>query len=893
MTTPSGGRREDGRRTRRRKPEKAAEQAAPYQVEWLNDRLPARMLAGEIVIASMTLRNTGAQSWLWGGGNPIRLGYHYYRGRRRLNTVPARDLRTDLPADVPPGETVQIDARIALPEEPGNYTLELDLVQEGVGWFKEQKSPVLTRWLTVEAPLQSALNEEERPRDLPVPLFADLVARLPRAGAYARRSLNQIRYMVISHTGAHPWLSLERLAKSHIAHGYPGIVYNFYIDPAGQIYRVSELETMAQPDQLWSEQGVNIALAGNFSVAAPPLPQLEATGRLCAWLAQNLGLTPETIIGFSELTRSGDSPGATFYRGGGWKPLIVRQVQLHLAALNSTVEEARPDEQLLKQLADLQQQHDTLRSELTRAGAERDRLRVFNERLQIDVAELRRELEMQPEASGQRLRIQNLVDKLPRDSHRYVERRAADVRFIVINHTGVPPSVGWQEIAKAHIGDWPGILYDFCIDDTGAIFQTQPLSEVVETDQVYLSQAINIALAGEFNRNIPSEEQIYAAGQLIAWLMGHFPAVTLENIRGLREFIDHTSPGEQWMAGKRWKEDLLAAVRRVSGLVDPTEEERRLRQQLSEMDGQLEQAQQVSLLLQQQKAKLEEENHRLKVEVAEKTQLSRGFVIPPPSLRKIIDDLPRHPTLRYERRSLNSITHLAIHHTAAPATLGPARIAELHIAPDTARGKEAWPGIGYHYFIHADGAIEQTNELEAASYHVYRHNGYSAGVVFAGSFMNGKIPTTAQLRSGAHLVAWLMQELNIPLARVWGHREFPENSTVCPGSEWTAGNRWRDLLFERIEQIQNGIGVKSIRHYLLLWQRDYPGPLARQDLVNAVGYITRFRPTVGFSVADAKYAEYVTIVGGEAGISATDEQLLRTHGCQVERIVGRNEEETG
>ena len=188
--------------------------------------------------------------------------------------------------------------------------------------------------------------------------------------------------------------------------------------------------------------------------------------------------------------------------------------------------------------------------------------------------------------------------------------------------------------------------------------------------------------------------------------------------------------------------------------------------------------------------------------------------------------------------------------------------------------------------------IDQTNLLETASFHVYRHNEYSVGIVFAGSFMNGRIPSSAQLRSGAHLIAWLMQELNVNLARVWGHREFPDNTTVCPGSEWTGGNRWRDLLFERVEQIQAGVGVKSIRHYLLFWQRSYPGPLAREDLVGATDYISRYRPTVGFSVQDARNAEYVTIVGGEAGITAADEQSLRQSGCRVERIAGRSEQET-
>lgn len=869
-----------------------APETLPYQIEWLTDRFPTTLLAGETITATLTLRNTGAMPWTWGGGNPFRLGYHYYRGRRRLTIAPGRDLRTDIPHDVQPGGVVNIEARIALPEEPGNYTLELDLVQEGVTWFKARNSPVLTRWLTVEAPSRPSANGAEATNsNLPVPLFLDISSRLPRAGTYARRSLSQIRHIVISHTAGHPWLSLERIARSHIQYGYPGIVYDFVVDPSGQVYRVSALEDVAQPDQAWSEQGVNIGLAGNFSSQPPPMAQIDATGRLCAWLAQNLGLAPDTIIGLGELTKS-DSPGATFYSGPAWKQLVVRQVQLHLAALNSGGDNEESSA-LTAALDKLKAENTLLAAQLKAAQDEGEKQATLAEQLQGEVAELQRQLVVQPDSSGPRLRIQNIIEQLPRDPHRYVERRAEEVQYIVINHTGVAPAVSWQEIANAHRPDWPGILYDFCINEHGGIFQAQPLDEVAETDQVYLSNAINLAFAGEFNRSIPSEEQIRAGGQLIAWLLERFPNVKLENIRGIREFIEHTSPGEQWQSGKKWKESLLVAVRRARGLVDPSEIENQLRKRAGELELQLEQLQQLSLTLQQQKSKVEEENQRLKGELAEKLQLAKNYVIPPPSLRNIVDQLPKHPTLRYERRSLSQITHLAVHHTAAPPTLGPLRIAELHIAPDATRGKEAWPGIGYHFFVHADGAIDQTNHLESASYHVYRHNGYSAGVVFAGSFMNGKIPTSAQLRAGAHLIAWLMQELHIPLARVWGHREFPENSTVCPGNEWTLGNRWRDLLFERIEQVQNGIGVKSIRHYLLFWQRPHPGPLARQDFVNAIGYIARFRPTAGFALEDAKYAEYVTIIGNEAGVSAADEKLLLSHGCKVERVAGRDEEETG
>ena len=49
---------------------------------------------------------------------------------------------------------------------------------------------------------------------------------------------------------------------------------------------------------------------------------------------------------------------------------------------------------------------------------------------------------------------------------------------------------------------------------------------------------------------------------------------------------------------------------------------------------------------------------------------------------------------------------------------------------------------------------------------------------------------------------------------------------------------------------------------------------------------------MGFRVEDAKYAEYVTIVGNEAGVGAAEEQLLINAGCKVERIAGRDDDET-
>lgn len=880
---------------RSRRERRRAAEPPPYQIEWLGEQFPERMQAGQTIVVPITIKNSGSIPWTWGGGNPVRLGYRYYRNRRLLPLAAGRDLRTDVPEDVPPGQIVTIDAHIALPEEAGNYTIELDLVHEGIAWFKEKGGTPLTRWLTVEAAAREGWTENgDGGIQLPVRLFTDISGRLPRSGApYARRDLNQIKYIVISHTGAHPQLALERIARAHIKRGYPGIAYDFVVNAAGEILKTTELEDVAQPQQVWSEQGVNICLAGNFAESAPPLPQLDAAGRLCAWVAQNLGLTADAIIGLSELIAS-DSPGESFYRGAAWREVLRRQVRLHLAALGMGATDSTQLQELDAQIAELNAQNQQLRLRGDHERNEAVRLQEQLERLQAEMIDLRRQLEAQPTVAEGGLRLNVMTERLPRDARRYADRPAHVVTMFLIHHTGVAAEVSLHELAVNHRKDWPGLLFDFVIGAKGEIYQTQPLDQVPDVAEPYVRNAIHIAFAGDFTKGgAPTPAQIAAGGRLLAWLRQRFPHVADESLRGLSEVIAAASPGGEWNRGRTWKRELEAAAGILSlksGADGPSEE---VRSQLARLEQDLATAQRELAVAREQRATLAAEKEQLRTELETRSAAAQSFVVPKPPLRIIVEQLPKHPTLRYERRSLSQITHIAVHHTAAPPRMGPSRIAELHVAADLSRGKEAWPGIGYHFFVHEDGTIDQTNYLETASYHVFRHYGYTAGVVFAGSFMNGKIPSSAQMRAGAHLIAWLMQELRVPLARVWGHREFPDNQTVCPGGEWTQGNRWRDLLFERIEQIMGGSGLKTTRHYLLLWQREGSGQAGRDDLVNSLAYITRFRPTVGFAAEEARAAEYVTIVGGEAGVSRSIEQMLIQAGCKVDRVAGRDAAETG
>jgi hypothetical protein len=81
---------------------------------------------------------------------------------------------------------------------------------------------------------------------------------------------------------------------------------------------------------------------------------------------------------------------------------------------------------------------------------------------------------------------------------------------------------------------------------------------------------------------------------------------------------------------------------------------------------------------------------------------------------------------------------------------------------------------------------------------------------------------------------------------------------------------------------QPEVSDKTISHYLLFGP---PGSRGRQtNLILAMDYVLAFSVTVGFSVAEAKQAQRVTIIG--EGISDADRQAIQESGSEVETIAG-------
>ena len=92
---------------------------------------------GAAVTVVVSIKNAGDVVWPR-GGIPVRLGNHWLSGEG--NILVWDDERIGLPENLNPKGDVRLTLTTRAPSDPGKYVLEVDLVQEGVAWFKEKGS---------------------------------------------------------------------------------------------------------------------------------------------------------------------------------------------------------------------------------------------------------------------------------------------------------------------------------------------------------------------------------------------------------------------------------------------------------------------------------------------------------------------------------------------------------------------------------------------------------------------------------------------------------------------------------------------------------------------------------------------------------------------------------
>ncbi len=123
--------------------------SSAFHVEWTHVEAPATMAAGKVVSIAVTFKNTSPNAWpdpkhagaaKPDGSHAVRLAYRWWK-RDRPMPESEYGTRTDLTTPLEPGQSATLVIPVRAPLKPGDYNLQLDLVEELVTWFEGKGVP--------------------------------------------------------------------------------------------------------------------------------------------------------------------------------------------------------------------------------------------------------------------------------------------------------------------------------------------------------------------------------------------------------------------------------------------------------------------------------------------------------------------------------------------------------------------------------------------------------------------------------------------------------------------------------------------------------------------------------------------------------------------------------
>lgn len=128
---------------------------------------------------------------------------------------------------------------------------------------------------------------------------------------------------------------------------------------------------------------------------------------------------------------------------------------------------------------------------------------------------------------------------------------------------------------------------------------------------------------------------------------------------------------------------------------------------------------------------------------------------------------------------------MTIHHTYNPSSDGTDAGARMRQMQSYHINTHGWCDIGYHFVVAQSGEIFQgRSHSDRPGAHVIGENSGNVGIAMIGDYTTVG-PPTAQFDSTVDMVEWVHDEHGVTLDSnsIKGHREWPGQSTVCPGDE--------------------------------------------------------------------------------------------------------------
>jgi hypothetical protein len=104
----------------------------------ITGRLPSEVRAGQVLVIDLLVKNRSTVEWPGVGEADGRFAVRAgARWRSKSGFVLDNYDSKRLPYDIEPNDTFGLSLNVSAPAEPGEYSLEIDLIQEGVGFFAE------------------------------------------------------------------------------------------------------------------------------------------------------------------------------------------------------------------------------------------------------------------------------------------------------------------------------------------------------------------------------------------------------------------------------------------------------------------------------------------------------------------------------------------------------------------------------------------------------------------------------------------------------------------------------------------------------------------------------------------------------------------------------------
>jgi hypothetical protein len=155
----------------------------------------------------------------------------------------------------------------------------------------------------------------------------------------------------------------------------------------------------------------------------------------------------------------------------------------------------------------------------------------------------------------------------------------------------------------------------------------------------------------------------------------------------------------------------------------------------------------------------------------------------------------------------HKITHVTLHHTgdSRPLLHADSAIYRLRGIQSWGASDRNWWDLPYHYLLGLNGEI-----FEGRDYHYMGETNttYDPGGHFLISVIGNygvQEPTPAQLNSIADLMAWALNEFDLPLDKIGGHYNYAD--TGCPGKnlrKYLEDGTFRRMVSERLDKKGRG-----------------------------------------------------------------------------------------